>query len=118
MGNNTGTSGYRTLPYNAVGAISLTASLTTLYHDMDPEHSVVSRFQCISNVCFVCLTVFIQANVMLEYNLDDAEKLLQKNLEAATSSLSQVEDDLSFIRDQTTTVEVSILGLQRFCACM
>lgn len=46
---------------------------------------------------------------MLEYNLDDAEKLLQKNLDAATSSLAQVEEDLSFIRDQTTTVEVSIL---------
>lgn len=46
---------------------------------------------------------------MLEYNLDDAEGLLKKNLEAANKSLSQVEDDLGFLRDQTTTLEVSIL---------
>lgn len=46
---------------------------------------------------------------MLEYGIEDAEVLLEKNLEAANKSLSQVEDDLSFIRDQTTTLEVSIL---------
>ena len=47
---------------------------------------------------------------MLEYNLEDAEQLLTKNYTAATSSLSQIEDDLGFIRDQTTTCEVSILS--------
>ena len=54
---------------------------------------------------------------MLEYQLDDAETLLQKNCNAATSSLEQVEDDLSFLRDQLTTVEVSILlhGQQARC---
>lgn len=46
---------------------------------------------------------------MLEYGIEDAKVLLEKNLEAANKSLSQVEDDLSFIRDQTTTLEVSIL---------
>lgn len=46
---------------------------------------------------------------MLEYGIEDAKVLLEKNLEAAKKSLSQVEDDLSFIRDQTTTLEVSIL---------
>ena len=46
---------------------------------------------------------------MLEYGIEDAEVLLEKNLEAANKSLSQVEEDLSFIRDQTTTLEVSIL---------
>ena len=52
---------------------------------------------------------FLQANVMLEYTLGDAEALLQKNHSAALKSLAQVEDDLGFLRDQTTTVEVSIL---------
>merc|ERR1711976_262094 len=52
--------------------------------------------------------LWLGANVMLEYNLEDADQLLQKNLDAATSSLSQVEEDLSFIRDQTTTVEVNM----------
>lgn len=46
---------------------------------------------------------------MLEYGIEDAKVLLEKNLEAANKSLSQVDDDLSFIRDQTTTLEVSIL---------
>jgi len=46
---------------------------------------------------------------MLQYTLDDAEALLNKNKEAAVNSLSQVEEDLAFLRDQTTTIEVSIL---------
>jgi hypothetical protein len=52
---------------------------------------------------------FLQANVMLEYTLDDAETLLLKNHSAALKSLAQVDVDLGFIRDQTTTIEVSIL---------
>ena len=47
---------------------------------------------------------------MLEYTLDDANNLLDKNLDAANKSLAQVEEDLSLIRDQTTTLEVSILS--------
>lgn len=46
---------------------------------------------------------------MLEYTLDDAETLLLKNHSAALKSLAQVDVDLGFIRDQTTTIEVSIL---------
>jgi len=55
---------------------------------------------------------------MLEYNLDDAQALLERNLSAATKSLNQAEDDLGFLRDQTTTIEVSILcssGFEMFC---
>ena len=46
---------------------------------------------------------------MLEYTLDDAEALLTKNYTAAEKSLQTVDNDLGFLRDQTTTVEVSIL---------
>ena len=46
---------------------------------------------------------------MLEYTIDDAEALLTKNLAAAIKSLDQVDEDLGFLRDQITTVEVSIL---------
>ena len=52
----------------------------------------------------------VQANVMLEYTLDDAELLLTKNHTAALKSLEVVENDLGFLRDQTTTIEVSILS--------
>ncbi len=41
--------------------------------------------------------------------MEEAEELLRKNLEAATSSLQQVEEDLDFVKDQCTTVEVGIL---------
>jgi len=46
---------------------------------------------------------------MLEYTLDDAELLLTKNHSAALKSLEVVDSDLGFLRDQTTTIEVSIL---------
>ena len=46
---------------------------------------------------------------MLEYSLDDAEALLTKNLTAAEKTLDSVDSDLGFLRDQTTTLEVSIL---------
>lgn len=46
---------------------------------------------------------------MLEYMLDDADSLLEKNLGAAVKTLGQVEQDLGFLRDQMTTLEVSIL---------
>lgn len=54
----------------------------------------------------VCL--WLGANVMLEYTLDDAESLLSRNLEKATKNLSQLEDDLDFLRDQFTTTEVNM----------
>ncbi|KAI0229030.1 Prefoldin subunit 3 [Lamellibrachia satsuma] len=54
----------------------------------------------------VCL--WLGANVMLEYELDDAEKLLKKNQEAAIASLEQVDTDLGFLRDQLTTIEVNM----------
>lgn len=50
-----------------------------------------------------------QANVMLEYSIDEAEKLLKKNQEAASTNLKQVEADMDFLREQITTMEVSIL---------
>ncbi|XP_076445371.1 prefoldin subunit 3-like [Babylonia areolata] len=54
----------------------------------------------------VCL--WLGANVMLEYTLDDADDLLEKNLGAAIKTLAQVEDDLCFLRDQMTTLEVNM----------
>ncbi|KAB0802945.1 hypothetical protein PPYR_05131 [Photinus pyralis] len=72
----------------------------------------------------VCL--WLGANVMLEYSLDDAETLLTKNIATATNSLEQVEQDVDFLRynilqlskgiskktyfnrDQCTTTEVNM----------
>ncbi|XP_037082711.1 prefoldin subunit 3-like [Pollicipes pollicipes] len=54
----------------------------------------------------VCL--WLGANVMLEYSLDDANTLLSENLNNAQKNLSQVDHDLDFLRDQFTTVEVNM----------
>lgn len=44
----------------------------------------------------VCL--WLGANVMLEYELEDAKKLLSQNISAATRNLGYVEHDLDFLR--------------------
>lgn len=54
----------------------------------------------------VCL--WLGANVMLEYTLEDAKTLLAQNIESATKNLSYVEHDLDFLRDQFTTTEVNM----------
>lgn len=54
----------------------------------------------------VCL--WLGANVMLEYTLDDAQEVLTKNIEAAKKNLGYVEHDLDFVRDQYTTMEVNM----------
>uniref|UniRef100_A0A8V0YM65 Prefoldin subunit 3 n=1 Tax=Gallus gallus TaxID=9031 RepID=A0A8V0YM65_CHICK len=59
----------------------------------------------------VCL--WLGANVMLEYDIDEAQALLEKNLSTATRNLDSLEEDLDFLRDQFTTTEVSILLICR-----
>lgn len=54
----------------------------------------------------VCL--WLGANVMLEYPLDEAKALLAKNLSTSLSNLKQIEEDLEFLRDQITTSEVNL----------
>ena len=53
--------------------------------------------------------------MILEYPVGEAEKLLRKNLETAQTSLQQVEEDLDFLKDQCTTIEVGILPYQIDC---
>lgn len=54
----------------------------------------------------VCL--WLGANVMLEYPLDEAKALLEKNLNTSQNNLKQIEEDLEFLRDQITTSEVNL----------
>jgi len=57
----------------------------------------------------VCL--WLGANVMLEYTLDDAEELLKKNLTSAEKQLAEIGFDLDYLRDQMTMVEVTMARL-------
>lgn len=54
----------------------------------------------------VCL--WLGANVMLEYPLDEAKQLLQKNLSTSMNNMKQIDEDLEFLRDQITTSEVNL----------
>jgi hypothetical protein len=45
---------------------------------------------------------------MLEYPIEEAQELLNKNFTAAKENLSQTEEDLAFLHDQITTMEVNI----------
>eukprot|EP00030_Apusomonadida_sp_AF-17_P004306 a509011_218.p2 GENE.a509011_218~~a509011_218.p2 ORF type:complete len:198 (-),score=93.96 a509011_218:42-608(-) len=54
----------------------------------------------------ICL--WLGAKVMLEYTLDEAESVLSKNYEAATKNLADLQNDLSFLKDQQTITEVNI----------
>jgi len=52
--------------------------------------------------------LWLGANVMLEYGLDEAEELLTNNLTSATDQLKRIQEDLDFLRDQMTSTEVSM----------
>jgi prefoldin subunit 5 len=53
----------------------------------------------------VCL--WLGADVLCEYTLEEANVVLSKNYEAAVTALKNNEDDLDFLKDQITTCEVS-----------
>jgi hypothetical protein len=61
-------------------------------------------------VCYYIVnkyTTHIQANVMLEYPLEEARDLLTEKLGKAKQSLKEVKEDLDFLREQITTMEVN-----------
>jgi len=77
--------------------------------DMDTDFLLTEQVYCKAKVPpteKVCL--WLGANVMLEYPLDEAEALLSKNLAAAKRNVDQLNVDLDFLRDQVTTTEVSM----------
>ncbi|KAJ5751692.1 Prefoldin subunit 3 [Penicillium odoratum] len=51
--------------------------------------------------------LWLGANVMLAYPLEEAESMLQEKLSAAESSLANCDEDLEFLREQITTLEVA-----------
>ncbi|KAH8819647.1 Prefoldin subunit-domain-containing protein [Xylogone sp. PMI_703] len=51
--------------------------------------------------------LWLGANVMLSYPIDEAEELLSSKLAAAKQNLANCEEDLDFLREQITTMEVA-----------
>ncbi|KAL2914765.1 hypothetical protein HK105_205696 [Polyrhizophydium stewartii] len=54
------------------------------------------------------VNLWLGANVMLEYTLDEASELLSTKLKSALTTLEQVNEDLEFLKEQITTVEVNM----------
>lgn len=52
--------------------------------------------------------LWLGANVMVEYNHEEALKLLTKNHSNAEIRIKSTEEDLAFLKDQITTTEVNI----------
>jgi len=52
--------------------------------------------------------LWLGANVMLAYPIPEAVSLLESKLSTAKSSLENCEEDLDFLREQITTLEVAI----------
>lgn len=52
--------------------------------------------------------LWLGANVMLEYPLDEAVVLLRQNMDSAVQNLLCLEHDQDFLRDQLTTTEVNM----------
>ena len=52
--------------------------------------------------------LWLGANVMVEYEYDDALKLLFKNQTNAEAKLEETTADVDFLKDQITTTEVNM----------
>ncbi|KAI9822317.1 MAG: peptide chain release factor 1 [Pycnora praestabilis] len=51
--------------------------------------------------------LWLGANVMLSYPIPEAETLLESKLAVAQTNMSNCEEDLDFLREQVTTLEVA-----------
>ncbi|KAF7125134.1 hypothetical protein CNMCM5793_001243 [Aspergillus hiratsukae] len=51
--------------------------------------------------------LWLGANVMLAYPVPEAETMLSEKLSAAEQSLANCDEDLEFLREQITTIEVA-----------
>lgn len=54
------------------------------------------------------VSLWLGANTIVELTFEEALSLLKTNLANADSSLSQITEELSYIKDQKTTTEVNV----------
>ncbi|UZJ54185.1 hypothetical protein CBS101457_003505 [Exobasidium rhododendri] len=60
------------------------------------------------------VNLWLGANVMLSYPLEEAVSLLQARLNGSEKSLTTIKEDLDFLRNQITTMEVNTARLHNF----
>ena len=81
------------------------ASISTRYCLSDNVYARAEAL-CDDRVC-----LWLGANVMVEYNYEEALTLLSSNLETAQRRVDEVEGDLRFLRTQIITTEVNMARL-------
>ena len=60
------------------------------------------------------VSLWLGANVMVEYEIGEAHELLQQNLSKAQSNLEQNERELAFVRDNVNTTEVGMARVYNY----
>lgn len=78
-----------------------------LIHTTFPLQDTLYAHATIDPATLTEVYLWLGANVMVAYPLDEAEEMLSEKLNKAKESLKACEEDLEFIRVQTTTLEVA-----------
>jgi len=60
---------------------------------------------------FEHVNLWLGANVMMEYTLDEAVELLSGNLSSARETIASINNDLDVIKERTVTMEVNMARL-------
>ncbi|KAK7194405.1 prefoldin-like protein [Novymonas esmeraldas] len=58
--------------------------------------------------------LWLGANVMVEYTFDEATQLLERNLKSATENLATTQEDLAWLQEQQTILEVNTSRLYNY----
>jgi prefoldin subunit 5 len=77
--------------------------------ELSVDFEMVETLFCKAKVKASKVNLWLGANVMLEYSVEEAVELLSSKLESATTTLSQVKEDLEYIKEQITTMEVNMV---------
>jgi len=86
------------------------------------KHEISTTFELSSSVFVECVVdpkvnrvaLWLGANVMLEYSHQEAEDLLQKNLNNAKLNSDNLEKELDYLKDQITITEVNIARVHNY----
>ncbi|KIH50276.1 prefoldin subunit, partial [Ancylostoma duodenale] len=60
------------------------------------------------------VSIWLGANVMVEYELDKAKELLEKNRGNVQKAVDELASELAFVKDQITTTEVNIAHVHNY----
>ncbi|RCN45482.1 prefoldin subunit [Ancylostoma caninum] len=60
------------------------------------------------------VSIWLGANVMVEYELDKAKELLEKNRGNVQKAVDELTSELAFVKDQITTTEVNIAHVHNY----